>query len=136
MAKKSTDAPAKMGRPTVMTDDALRKVRDAIWEGMTVEEACDHAEIGVRTFYTYKSDNEDFRHEIESIWRALDENMNVISKRALVKAIKAGDAHLALDYLKNTDPAFSTRTESKTELSATIDLEKARAEAWDALQDV
>jgi hypothetical protein len=55
----------KVGRPTVMTDEVLDKLRQAFLFGATKEEACAFADIGYRTLYDYVDRNPEFSQEIE-----------------------------------------------------------------------
>ena len=51
------------GRPTVMDDEVLNKLREAFAMGCTDEEACLHAEISPATLYNYQKENEEFLEE-------------------------------------------------------------------------
>ncbi len=50
----------KMGRPTVMTDDVLKKLEYAFNIGSNDREACSFAKISEKTLYNYQKENPDF----------------------------------------------------------------------------
>lgn len=58
----------QVGRPTVMTDEVLQKLREAFLMGCSDEEACLSAQISPQTLYNYQKDNEDFSSEKAS-WK-------------------------------------------------------------------
>lgn len=56
-----------MGRPTVMTPETLKLLREAFAIGCTKKEACAYAKIGESTLYDYINANPDFSEEIEQL---------------------------------------------------------------------
>lgn len=58
-----------MARPTKMTDEVLKDLRQAYMWGATNAEACAYAEIGERTLYDYLAENKEFSQEIEN-WKS------------------------------------------------------------------
>lgn len=60
-------ADKKMGRPTVMTPETLRKLEEAFAIGSTKKEACAYAEIGESTLYDYLIEHPDFSDRIEAL---------------------------------------------------------------------
>lgn len=75
------------GRPTVMTPEVLKKLRQAFMYGYTDEEACLYAGISAKTLYTYCNNNPRFAQEKEEL--KLTPNLYV--KQHIVTAIKGGD---------------------------------------------
>lgn len=61
--KKKTIDGKPFGRPTVMTDDVLNKLRSAFSYGCTDEEACVVAGISHQTLYSFIQNNPDFLEE-------------------------------------------------------------------------
>lgn len=51
------------GRPTLMTDKTIAKLREAFMIGCTDQEACLFAEISVDTLYKYQRENPNFINE-------------------------------------------------------------------------
>lgn len=64
--QKKTKGPIT-GRPTVMTDEVLNKLRSAFSYDCTDEEACVIAGIHVRTLYSFMQSNPDFMHERDNL---------------------------------------------------------------------
>ena len=54
-----------MGRPTVMTEKTLERLRQAFLIGATNEEACAYAEINRDTLYEYMKRNPEYSDTIE-----------------------------------------------------------------------
>lgn len=91
MAKKSN-----AGRPTVMTDEALRLLKEAYLMDCTDEEACLNAEIGTSTLYKYQDENPEFV-EKKRLWK----NTPFLTARRTVVAGLTEDKDFALKYMKN-----------------------------------
>lgn len=58
--------PKKLGRPSIMNDRTLSKLKTAFKEGATDDIACQYAMIAPETFYRHLRDNEHFKQEIDS----------------------------------------------------------------------
>lgn len=97
----------KEGRPTVMTDETIRKLEEAFALGCTDGEACYYADIAKSTLYLYQSENPKFLERKE----ALKERPILLARQELIKGLK-GSPELALKYLERKLKAeFSLRTE-------------------------
>ncbi len=98
--KKKREGSAPVGRPTVMTDEVLRKLLEARADGATDVQACLLAEIGVATYYKYCKENPEF---VEQMNRSV-EILKVLANRALRKALEEmkmeEKVKLAWDILK------------------------------------
>lgn len=57
----------EIGRPTVVTEEVLRKLEDAFAIGCTDLEACVYANISKTTLYKYQSENPDFAERKEEL---------------------------------------------------------------------
>jgi hypothetical protein len=57
----------KGGRPTVMTDEVIRKLESAFLVGATDLEACVHADISKTSLYEYCQKNEEFAERKETL---------------------------------------------------------------------
>ena len=84
-----------IGRPTVMTEETLRKLEDAFLMGCTDAEACLFAGIGKRTLYDYQAENEDFSHQKE----VMKTNPSLQAKHVQLKELQSGSFDAATKYL-------------------------------------
>jgi hypothetical protein len=84
------------GRPTVITKDAVRKLEQALKDGLSVSEACFVSGIGKRTFYDHKATDAKFARtmELAKAYVALR------AKKVVVKAIDDGNLTAAKWYLE------------------------------------
>lgn len=104
MTKK---AKASVGRPTIMTDLTLQKLKEAFAFGCTDEEACYYAEIGKSTLYNYQNDNPEFLEQKE----ALKQRPILLARQEVINGIK-GNPELALKFLeRKKKDEFSLRSE-------------------------
>jgi hypothetical protein len=99
---------AKVGRPTVMTDDVLDKLRQAFLFGATKEEACAFADIGYRTLYDYIDRNPEFSQEIEK-WQ-----LNPILKAKVTVIKDLDDTKNAQWYLERRAKEFKPKQDLTT----------------------
>lgn len=105
--KKPKKESLKMGRPTVMTPEVLRKLDEAFAMGCSDLEACLYADIAKSTLYEYQQENKDFTDHKE----ILKERPILLARDTLVKGIK-GNPELALKFLeRKLKKEFSLRTE-------------------------
>ena len=84
-----------MARPTVMTDDVVRKLIEAFKLDVTVEEACLYANISKDAYYRKLNEDEGFSDEIG---RAR-QYATMAARLSVIKALPS-DPHLALKYLE------------------------------------
>lgn len=104
MTKK---AKANVGRPTIMTDLTLQKLKEAFAFGCTDEEACYYAEIGKSTLYNYQNDNPEFLEQKE----ALKQRPILLARQEVIKGL-TGNPELALKFLeRKKKDEFSLRSE-------------------------
>lgn len=99
----------EVGRPTIMTDEALQILEDAFSVGATDLEACFLAKIGKSTLYNYQEKNPEFVERKEAL-----KNMTKFkAKKVVSKDIDEGKADTAKWYLerKGKDEGFSSRQE-------------------------
>jgi hypothetical protein len=93
--KKQTRA--LIGRPTVMTDEVIRKLEEAFMMDATDGEACAFAGIGETAYYDEKKRNPEFADRIH---RA-QQFPFMLAKKTVLNAMKDDDGALALKWLKN-----------------------------------
>ena len=92
----------KGGRPSVITDEVLRKLEEAFENGATDSEACGLAGISRSTLYLYCNQNQDFSDRKENL-----KSMPAYhAKVSILKAIKT-DPKVAMDYLERVDKSFA-----------------------------
>lgn len=94
--------PHKGGRPSVITDEVLRKLEEAFGNGATDAEACGLAGISKSTLYLYCNQNQDFSDRKEN----LKSMPTYHAKVSILKAIKT-DSKMAMDYLERVDKSFA-----------------------------
>lgn len=87
------------GRPTVMTDDVLKKLKSAFDYGCTDEEACIHADISTQTLYNYQNAHPEFLEEKE-----MRKKKPVLKARSnVVLKIDSGDLDTSKWYLERKE---------------------------------
>lgn len=97
-----------MGRPSVITNETLGKLRDAFSYAATDEEACIYAGIHSDTLYEYCKNFPEFSEEKERL-----KNMpNFTAKKVIIAKIQEGDEKQANWWLeRKAKQGFSTRQE-------------------------
>ena len=78
------------GRPTVMTDETVRKLEEAFMMGCTDIEACLFAGIGRQTLYDYCSAHPEFSDHKET----LKTNPAIKARNLLYRALESGEADM------------------------------------------
>ena len=90
-----------VGRPTVMTDEAIRKLEDAFTGGCTDLEACCYAGVSKSTLYDYCQVHPEFSERKETL-----KNQPVMkAKRIIDRALDDQDlmtAHKVIDRKEGT----------------------------------
>lgn len=87
-----------MGRPTVMTDEVLRKLEEAFLLGCSDIEACFYANIGQQTLYDYQKNNPDFTERKAQ----LKANPVFIARKSVVDGLKESP-DLSLRFLERKE---------------------------------
>jgi hypothetical protein len=94
------------GRPTVMTESVLGKLKEAFMIGCTDTEACLYADINPDTLYDYQKKNEWFS-ELKKQWK---ENPVLKARTTVYKNLD--DKETAMKYLeRKKKDEFSLRSE-------------------------
>jgi hypothetical protein len=80
-----------IGRPTVLTEDCLLKLREGFLKGYNNGLACVHADISERAFYEYCAANEEFA-QLKEQWKKAPvlKAINIIND-----SLDAGDVNTA-----------------------------------------
>ena len=104
---------AKIGRPTVMTEETLNKLTFAFSKGLTDREACLYANIAPQTLYDYCNNNPDFAEQKE----LLKDQPKIQAKMNISEAIENNDKDTSKWYLeRKAKDEFSTKQEIGGEL--------------------
>ena len=111
MSKRSKNA----GRPTVITDTVLRKLREAFLMGMSDREACIYSGIGESTLYDYQRENEAFSEQ-KRAWKS---NNSLQAKRNISEKIMSGDIEVSKWWLQRRN---------KSEFSLSLENQKSNLE--------
>lgn len=100
--------PRPEGRPTVMTEDVIRKLEEVFLIGGTDKEACLVANISMATLYKYCQDHPEFSERKE----ALKDTPKYQARRNVANAIQSADTNISTWYLeRKAKNEFSQRTE-------------------------
>lgn len=86
----------KTGRPTVLTEDAVRKLEAALCAGYSVNAACYFSGISKSVFYEHKALDKDFSEKI----RLAEEFSTYKARLVVVNAINEGNIKAAMWYLE------------------------------------
>ncbi len=99
--QKESESPAveddaKMGRPTVMTDAVLGKLRALFTIGVSDDLACEVVGIHRDSLYSYQKEHPEFLEEK----KLLKQNPIISARKNVVAAIKRGDMHTTRWFLE------------------------------------
>jgi hypothetical protein len=98
----------EVGRPTVITEEVLRKLDEAFAMGCTDLEACLYADISKTALYDYQLEHPEFAERKE----LLKENPILLARRSVVEAL-AEDPDLSLRFLeRKKKDEFAQRVEN------------------------
>ncbi len=98
----------KGGRPTKITDEVLRKLKDAFLRGASNSLACIYAGLAESTFYDYCNENERFSEEKEG-WK---KRPSMKALDIINKSLQEEDINTAKWYAeRKMKEEFSLRTE-------------------------
>src|SRR4051812_14349545 len=95
--KKAASNSKAIGRPSILTQDVIRKLEEAFCMDATDGEACAFAGISEASYYHHRKENEDFSDQMD---RAKQFPF-MLAKKGLLQALKEGDGNLLLKWLKN-----------------------------------
>ena len=95
------------GRPTVIDDEAIRKLEDAFFIDCTVQEACSRANISKTAYHDRKKKDQAFADRMEAA-----QDWAITSARAILFEKMKEDGRLALEVVKRRDKKrYSERIE-------------------------
>ena len=96
------------GRPTIMTDETVKKLKEGFSQGFSVDNACIWADISKQTFYDYCKKNPNFL----DYCRSLQKKPLIKSILVINKALNDGDVSTAKWYAeRKAKDEFSLRQE-------------------------
>lgn len=85
------------GRPTVITEVTVRKLEQALQDGLSVSEACFVSGIGRTTYYEHKANDMDFANKME----LAKQWVTIKAKKTVVHAIDGGNITAARWWLEH-----------------------------------
>lgn len=85
----------KVGRPTKLSTNVVRKLTEALKLAMPVVKACEYAGISTSTYYEYCRNNKDFSYKMKQA----EYYATNIARKTVIEQMKT-DGRLALDFLK------------------------------------
>lgn len=107
---------AKVGRPTVMTEEVVQKLEYAFMRGLTDIEACSYADISRSTLHNYCEENPEFLHRKEE----LKQHPTAKARLNVTEAIEKGDADMSKWWLeRKAKDEFSTKQTVEGEIKVT-----------------
>ena len=89
----------KMGRPSVLDRETVRKLEDALKCGSSVIEACSYANISRSTFYEHANKNVDFSNKMD----VAKQHMFLKARQVIRNAIENNDIKTSMWYLEKYD---------------------------------
>lgn len=109
---------AKVGRPTKMTDEVVKKLEEAFLLGCTDEEACFYADISKQTLYNYQDAHPDFIDRKER----MKQQPFFKARKEIIDGF-TGNPELALKYMeRKLRKEFSTRSEVDEKSEQTLNI--------------
>ena len=101
---------AGAGRKTIVTEESVQKLVDALREDCTILQACEYAGISTRVFYDHQANDPEFSAKIQGArqW------FGIVSRHSLIQSIKNGNGELALKALKAREPELYAPDNSTT----------------------
>lgn len=113
------------GRPTVMTEEVLRKLDDAWIARATIAEAALIADISEESIYKYKKDNPEYSKKIDEL-----KNLTTLHARKNVnKEISKGNIGVSQWHLERRDPDYKPKSSNDVNIGAQKSLIDAILEA-------
>ena len=121
----------KTGRPTAMTPETIKKLKEGFSQGFSIDNACIWAEISKQTFYTYCNKEEGFLDYCKSLQKKpLIKSILIINK-----ALDEGDlptAKWTAERLGKDEYSLKTQTEHMGEIrSKVVYIEKEEKEEYE-----
>ena len=103
----------KMGRPTEMTEDRVRKLEIGFARGYNDTECCKYADISRDTYYRWIRENEDFSDRME----LAKCDLNIKAKNNIADEIEKGNIEISKWHLERR-----ARDEYSVKQNVTADL--------------
>jgi len=108
--KKPKSEPNPNGRPTIMTPETVKKLKEGFAQGFSVDNACIWADISKQTYYTYCEKEAGFL----DLCKTLQKKPLIKSILVINKALNEGDVSTAKWYAeRKAKDEFSLKTETE-----------------------
>jgi len=112
---------AKVGRPTVMTEETIRKLEEVFAIGGSDSEACFYADISKESLYAYCREHPEFTDRKE----ALKEKPILKARQTIVKALDdPKDAQWFLERKRKNEFSVKQELEHSGEIKQTLTKEQ------------
>ena len=108
--KKPKNISNPNGRPTIMTPETVKKLKEGFAQGFSVDNACIWADISKQTYYNYCDETEGFLDQC----KVLQKKPLIKSILVINKALNEGDVSTAKWYAeRKAKDEFSLKTETE-----------------------
>jgi len=119
--KKSKSESNPNGRPTIMTPETVKKLKEGFAQGFSVDNACIWADISKQTYYTYCEKEAGFL----DLCKTLQKKPLIKSILVINKALNEGDVSTAKWYAERKGKdEFCLKTETTIDGSLTTKIIK------------
>lgn len=109
-SEECTASKNEVGRPTVMSDETVRKLEESLKGGMTVSQACVVSDVSRDTYYRHYKMDEAFSDKM----RFAKSYVAMLAKQNIAKAIADGDIGVSKWFLEKQS-SFVAYAEEKLE---------------------
>lgn len=106
----------KNGRPTLFTEELLKKIEDAFSQGLSVSDVCILADVSLTSFYNYCEKVEGFLEKCKK----LQQKPAIKSIININKSLNSGDISTSKWYLEKKRPEFSNKPENQQSFTNNI----------------
>ena len=109
-SEECTASKNEVGRPTVMSEETVRKLEESLKGGMTVSQACIVSDVSRDTYYRHYKMDEAFSDKM----RFAKSYVTMLAKQNIAKAVARGDIGTS-KWLLEKQSSFATYLEEKNE---------------------
>lgn len=120
------------GRPTKKSDEAVKKLEQALRQDFTVDQACVYAGITNKTFYNWCNEDDEFLRKMN----AARQYMNEKAKKTLQNMVDMGHPGASMWFLERRESNRYSKKEVHEVAETTTDkLDEGRKDELDKLID-
>lgn len=114
-SEECTVSKNEVDRPTVMSEETVRKLEESLKGGMTVSQACIVSDVSRDAYYRQYKMDEAFSGKM----RFAKSYVTMLAKQNIAKAVARGDVGTS-KWLLEKQSSFATYLERKTKKKATL----------------